>query len=155
MEKAVPARPDDLAIEYQWREGTLPPPDHYEYMIQISREAKGRIEFRPDYPKEDVPVWTEDFAVDEETLEQVYRLMVDKGVFHQEWKSDERIPPGDRIETLEVTSQDNHIHVPANIQNQADISDVYTAIRKLVPHTIWESLMAKRDQYMNIFFEEE
>ncbi len=154
MEEAAPPRPDDLAIEYQWREGALPPPDHYEYTIRISREAKGIIEFRPDYPRENVPIWTESFTVDEETLARVYGLMVGKGIFREKWESDERVPPGDQVETLEVTSQGNHVHVPGNIKNKVDIRDVYTAIRGLVPHTIWESLMARREQYESDFLED-
>ncbi len=155
MEEAALPKPKDFAFEYQWKEGALPPPDHYEYTIRVGRDAKGTIEFRPDYPRENVPVWTEYFEVDEETFGRIYLLMVDKGILKKKWERDDRIPPGDQTETLDVTSRDNHVLVPANINNQVDIRHVYDTIRKLVPHTIWKRLMAKRDQYENDYLMKE
>ncbi len=149
MKEAVLPKPDDFTIEYQWREGAVPPPDHYAYTIRINRDAEGEIEFRPDYPREDVPVWKESFAVDEKALERIYGLMVDCGMFRETWETDERIPPGDSIETLDVISQGNHVHVPGNIKNPVDMNELYNAIRGLVPQAIWKSLMARRDQYAN------
>src|SRR5690554_3169233 len=56
-----PAVPADFQIEYEWHEGSLPPPYHYEYTIRIGPGAQGEIVFLPDYPSDDTPVWTEPF----------------------------------------------------------------------------------------------
>ncbi|HUT36408.1 MAG TPA: hypothetical protein VNE39_23175 [Planctomycetota bacterium] len=52
-------RPADFGFRYDWREGSLPPPYHYEYTISVSPEGEGTIVFRPDYPEHDVPAWEE------------------------------------------------------------------------------------------------
>src|SRR5581483_4503008 len=73
-------RPDDFALEYRWREASLPPPYHYEYTITIKPTGHGEIVMIPDYPNvmvphypvQTIPRWTETFALQSKQLDQLY-----------------------------------------------------------------------------------
>ena len=62
------ARPDDFGVEYEWREGSLPPPYHYEYTVIIKPSSQSEIVLTPDYPSITVPKWTEFFKVEEQGM---------------------------------------------------------------------------------------
>jgi hypothetical protein len=75
-------RPNDFGVEYSWREGSLPPPYHYEYTVIIKPSSLGEIALTPDYPSTTVPKWTEYFNVEEQALNDLYRVMVENGLFN-------------------------------------------------------------------------
>ena len=54
--------PPDYAIRYQYYSEPTPPPDHYQYTIQIGPSSGGEIVFCPDYHEE--LHWTETFNVE-------------------------------------------------------------------------------------------
>src|SRR5687768_8853812 len=74
-------RPADFRVQYHWSEGSLPPPYHSEYTIRLGPGLQGEIEFQPDYPSGDTPIWIETFEIEDEDLEKLYALMWAKGIF--------------------------------------------------------------------------
>ena len=134
-------------IQYWWREGSVPPPYHYEYSIHLSTESKGKIVFYPDYPMDNPPVWTETFSVDDKSLCDLYDLMIERGIFSRKWTEIADPPVGSRLEWLEVAAHDNHTVVPSTINEAQVVNDIYTMIRALVPARIWTKLMHQRDRY--------
>ena len=143
-------RPSDLSLIYDWQEGSLPPPYHYEYTITIDSRGQGQIVMVPDYQFSNPPTWTESFTVAPAALDQFYRLLIDKGLFTQHWQAQSDPPVGGSYDTLRVTAHDRHIDIPAFvITAQAAAADAITAaVRALVPQDLWDKLNAQREQYV-------
>ncbi|HMP41352.1 MAG TPA: hypothetical protein PKA05_13295, partial [Roseiflexaceae bacterium] len=76
---ALAQRPADFALVYQWREGSLPPPYHYEYDIELQPSGLGEIRMRPDYPADGVPLWIESFSLSDSQLDSLYQVFVTQG----------------------------------------------------------------------------
>ena len=141
------ARPKDFSIQYWWREGSLPPPNHYEYSIHLGPGFKGKIIFYPDYLMDKPPVWTETFNVDDKALDKLYELIVEKELFNKRWTEIEDPPVGGSLEWLEVVAHENHTIVPSAINESPVVNDVYSMISSLVPRQIWTKLTHQHDQY--------
>ena len=143
-------RPADFGIEYQWREGTLPPPYHYEYSIQIAPDGTGQIVMVPDYPSPGVPIWTEPFTVGAGALDDLYALMLEKGVFSRAWPEEDDPPVGGSYDWADVRAGGQSVRLPAFVAaGQArDVNEIFAAIRALVPAEVWDGLNARRQQYI-------
>jgi hypothetical protein len=147
---AAPAGlPPDFALRYEWREGSVPPPYHYEYTIHVGPGAQAEILFYPDYPQHDPPVRREQLAVSPEALAAVYALMKRLGVFRRVWRQLERHTVGGSHAWLEVTAAGRTVTVPSVLApDQAKIiAPVYEAIRALVSEPMWRSLMARYETF--------
>ena len=138
--------PGDLTLRYKWCEGSVPPPDHYEYAIEIG-PGGGRVDFCPDYPAEGVPVWGEEFRVVAGELESLHKLLIDKRMFREKWTEIENPPVGGSLEWLEISAQGARFSVPSTIEEAETVREVYVAIRALVPDNVWAGLMARYERY--------
>src|SRR4030042_2071201 len=103
------ARPDDFCVEYEWREGSLPPPYHYEYTVIINPSSRSEIALTPDYPSTTVAKWTEFFKVEEQGLNDLYRVMVENGIFTRKLRQLDAAPVGGSNQTLVVTAQGKRV----------------------------------------------
>ena len=146
-------RPEDFSIQYWWREGSVPPPYHYEYSIYLGPGSMGKVIFYPDYPMDKPPVWTETFSIDDKALNELYDLIIEKGLFDKRWSEIEDPPVGGSLEWLEVVAHECHIVVPSAINEYQVVNDVYSMIRSLVPKRLWSKLMRQRDQYQRKYLE--
>lgn len=141
--------PDDLLITYEWREGALPPPYHYEYAIRLQADGKGEVTMIPDYPGEGVPVWTEPFTVAPAELDQMYATMVAEGLLDERWSALDSPPIGGGSATMTAVAQGRTVAIPAFLppaqQSRADA--IYAALRGVVPQAIFDDLEAQRAAY--------
>jgi hypothetical protein len=147
---AVPASsPPDFALRYEWREGSVPPPYHYEYAIRVGPGGQGEVLFYPDYPQHDPPVWREELTVGPESLARLHQLMDRQGVFRRSWRQPERHTVGGSHAWLEATAGGRTVTVaPALAPDQAKIiAPVYEAIRALVGEDQWRGLMARYEAF--------
>ena len=146
------ARPDDFTVEYEWREGSLPAPYHYEYTVIIKPSSQSKIVLTPDYASITVPKWTEYFKVEEHGLNDLYRVMVENGLFTRKWRQLAAEPVGGSNQTLVVTAQGKRIKVEDYVVSEQQVSAkvMYAAVQALVPKEIWERLEARRQQYMQV-----
>ncbi len=141
--------PDDFSIEYRWREGSVPPPDHYEYTIHLGPGTKGRVVFSPDYPEHHPPVWTESFNIEKGSMEMLYRLMEGKGIFTKRWtETDEAL--GGPLESVKIRADGRDFMVPGGIREREDVEEVYGLIRSSVPEETWNLLMSKRERFVEV-----
>lgn len=143
-------RPADFNVIYEWQEGSLPPPYHYEYSITIKPDGQGEIVMLPDYDSDTTPYWIEPFTVTSSALDQFYRLLIDKGLFTQRWQAQSDPPVGGSYDSWQVTAHGQQITIPSFvIQTQAKAAeDIATAVRALVPQQLWDKLNAQREQYV-------
>ena len=147
--------PSDFSAEYKWREGSVPPPYHYEYIINIGPGTRGEMLFFPDYPSDETPVWREDFGVSNDKLSALFALINEKEVLSANWREMENPPVGGELEWLKVTANGTQVLVPSLLieEQSTAISAVFQAIRSLVPESIWTDLMARREQYEQHYFD--
>jgi hypothetical protein len=140
-------RPGDLSIQYDWCEGSVPPPYHYEYSVRIGPGAEGKVIFCPDYPGADVPVWREAFEVAPHVLDTLYALMVEVEVFQKHWTRIEDAAVGGSLEWLTGTAHGAQFRIPSRIQEAEAVQGIYRAIKAAVPETVWARLMSRQEQY--------
>ena len=148
--------PPDFHLEYAWREGTVPPPYHYEYRIDLHASGNGEILFRPDYPSEGPPEWRESFTVSLEELHGLYRRIVEEGILGRKWEPipDEEALVGGELRSMKIVENARAHEIPSAIVDGARVEPVYQLIRSLVPETIWQSLMDRRETYIREQLEE-
>jgi hypothetical protein len=143
-------RPDDFSARYDWYEGSLPPPYHYEYSIEIGADGAGTVEMVPNYPSEDVPVWTETFTVGPEALDAVYRQLAEHGAFTTRWREEEDPPVGGSHFATTLTANGETVTIPSFVvaDQTAAQGEISAAIVGLVPQDIWDKLEGQREQYV-------
>ncbi len=144
-------RPDDFSLLYEWREGSLPPPYHYEYTITLDPAGAGQVVMVPDYPSSGVPEWTETFTVEPAAMDDLFRLLVAKGVFTEKWRAQDMPPVGGSSDSASITANGQAVTIPSFVidQQAESAADIAAAIRGLVPQAIWDKLEGQRQQYMN------
>ena len=147
---SVPSsRPDDFSVTYNWYEGSLPPPYHYEYMITIESDGAGLVTYTPDYPGADVPTWTEVFTLDSSQLDALYVQLRHLDVFATAWSETDDVPVGGSHSTLMILADGRTVDIPAFPAAAADQADgAKSAVIAVVPGDIWDRLTAQRDQYV-------
>jgi hypothetical protein len=141
-------RPTDFQTRYDWSAGSVPPPLHYSYTINLGPGQKGEILFTPDYATNDPPTWQEAFGVDEGKLETLYTLMAEQKVFTADWEASKpaRRLTGGRSESLKGIANGNEFAVP--YWGAAFVREVYNSILALVPKPVWDKLNGQRDLYI-------
>jgi hypothetical protein len=146
-------RPADFAVRYQWREGTLPPPYHYEYTISVSADGQGEVEMIPNYPADDVPRWRESFVVAAADLDRLYQQFVAQGVFTREWRAQSSPPVGGSSESMQAIASGAQVEIPAFVipRQEAAAAELYASIKALVPPQQWSRLEAQRRQYQEAY----
>lgn len=144
------AMPDDFAFVYEWREGSLPPPYHYEYSISVDAAGAGEIELIPDYPGDAVPVWRETFRITREQRESLFRLMVDQGLLRLQWNEDADPPVGGSYAWARIMVDGREVRLPsfAPANQQAAVEAIYAAIEALPPQAIRANLERMRADYV-------
>jgi len=107
----------------------------------------------PDYPSPEVPVWTETFAVQSDTLDKLYLLMIAQGLFKTNWQTQNHPLVGGSLEFITVTAHGKIIKIPAFVISQqvSKARKIYAAINALVPQSIWDKLISMRETYMGKF----
>jgi hypothetical protein len=88
---APPPAPADFAVQLHYREGSVPPPDYYEYQITVNADNSALYRFSPGYPAPDQPVWQRGFRCDSAAL---YAALVDGGMLSTRWQQPEPPPIG-------------------------------------------------------------
>jgi hypothetical protein len=143
-------RPADFSVRYDWYEGSLPPPYHYEYSISVDSSGAGVVEMVPDYPSEDVPVFTETFTVEPAALEALFDQLVEHGAFTVQWREEDDPPVGGSYASTTLTANGETIEIPGFVvpDQAAAQSDIADAVTALVPQAIWDELEAQRQQYV-------
>jgi hypothetical protein len=146
----VDTRPNDFSVVYNWYEGSLPPPYHYEYTIFIAADGAGTVTMIPDYPGDDVPIWTETFALDAAALDALYAKVAAQGAFTTRWREEDDPPVGGSHFATSLTAHGETLVIPSFVPSgqaaaQGEISD---AIVAAVPPEIWAALEAQREQYV-------
>lgn len=120
-------RPDDFALRYSYNAASVPPPYYYEYAISVQADGQGEARYLPDYPQHHPGEKVTRFTVDASTLDALYALVQDSGIFDAPVTAqDARSTGGSQVE-LAVRAGGRHFHATAAIEAVA------AALRGLLP----------------------
>lgn len=142
--------PTDFRLRYDWREGSLPPPYHYEYTITLAADGSAAIVMVPAYPGPGVPSWEEPFTVPSAEVERLYRLMQAQGLLSERWRELDLPPVGGSSASMEVTADGRTVQLPSfPVDGQRErIEAIYAVVEGLVPAAIRADLEQRREAYM-------
>ena len=135
-------------LTFEFREGSLPPPSHYEYRIVIRGDGSGEIAMTPDYPDADVPVWRETFSLPETTAAQ---LLQDAEAFARSLPAGPDRNPIVGGATASLSLAGRGATVSAAQQPIADderLQRIHAALRAAVPEAVWAELARRRARYI-------
>ena len=124
-------------LTFEFREGSLPPPSHYEYRIVIRGDGSGEIAMTPDYPDADVPVWRETFSLPETTAAQ---LLQDAEAFARS------LPAGPDRNPIVGGATVSAAQQP--IADDERLQRIHAALRAAVPEAVWAELARRRARYI-------
>ena len=137
-----------LEIRFEWIAGSMPPPHHYEYTIEINCEGTGKIIYIPDYEFPTVPVWEEQFLVGKEGISKINELIKSHKILKTKIKKKENRSIGGSMKYLTIIFEDESINFPPDMENHEIIDPVCEVIKGLVPGKIYDTLNEKRHNYI-------
>jgi hypothetical protein len=144
------AGPDDFRVRYEWHEGSMPPPHHYEYVIEVGPGLEGMILFMPDYPFEAVPRWTERFHISEEEHRELYSYITHRKLMRARWQRESHPSVGGSLSWCRIEAGGEICEIPSGLggKSEEEAEKLYTRIRDLVPPELWSGLMLRREEYV-------
>lgn len=145
----------DFQVRYIWREGSLPPPYYFEYTIQIGPGVQGTIEFQPDYPFNDPPIWVEELTLSPQQISDLYDLMKEKQVFTREWNPVDEPSVGGGVQWIEGVANGQRFSVPEQLSSSdaKEMAEVYSTIRSMAPASIWSTLLTRQKEYQEEYLQ--
>lgn len=140
-------RPDDFAISFHHSDGSVAPPYHAEYTIEVDSDGSGRATYWPDYPGKGVPAYKSTFTLDDSELDDLYGEVRDAGLLTDIEESDDP-PIGGSVETAEITADGETYEVPGfAADGSSPASAISGQMVGLVPTADWDSFQKRREAY--------
>jgi hypothetical protein len=143
-------RPDDFALVYDWREGSLPPPYYYEYSITLTAKGNCEVIMVPGrYGPTEAPQWRELFQVSDADRDRLYQQFLDLGLFTQSWREATELRVGGSTQWMTVVANDRQVKIPAQVveSQEAAAEQISDAVNAMIPPEIWNKLQEQLKQY--------
>lgn len=144
-EKGMPA---DFELRFEHYDGTVAPPHHREWTIELDAGGNGTVRYVPDYAGEGVPVYEDDFTVPGPAVAALYAELADAGLLEGDLAEASDPPIGGAVERAQITAADERIDVPAFVESGASpLEPVSDRIEALVPAERWRAFERRADAY--------
>ena len=139
--------PADFALSFDHKEGSVPPPYHYEWTVEFDAEGAGKATYTPDYGGEGVPIYQASFEVSDADRESIYAALLRDGALEEQATTDDP-PIGGALDTAKVTADGSTFNVPAfNEEGEATLDNVADQVRALVPAEDWARFEREGKKY--------
>jgi hypothetical protein len=151
MRKVFPMNvPSDLQLRYYWSAATVRPPYHYSLTILIGPGPEGQVNYIPDYPNHNPPIWQEKFSIQPADLEAMYALMLKNKAFRPEWKRRPEGFVGGSNAWMDGNAGEQKMNIPAGLTppDASEAQPLFETVHALVPQSIWDKLESKRQKYI-------
>jgi hypothetical protein len=138
-----------FALRYEWVEGAVPPPYHYEWTIEL-QNRQGIISFYPDYPQQGVSPWVKNFQVPGGQFNYLVETLHTSRVFRTHWQQPEEVSAGGAHDSLTVWLEGQTYQVPPIRTPGANraMQPVWQAVKACVPKPVWDELFQKREEIL-------
>ncbi|MFN8149618.1 MAG: hypothetical protein U0R24_00630 [Solirubrobacterales bacterium] len=141
------SRPDDFAFTFAHTDGSVPPPYHAEWSVEVRPDGSGKATYTPDYSGDGVPTYRATFTVSSEDMDDIYERMRDAGLLEPIASTDEP-PVGGSVESARIYADGETFDVPAfDEEGGSPLAPVSAAVQGLVPTADWDSFEARRAAY--------
>lgn len=138
--------PADFAISVDHADGSVPPPHHAVWRLEVDDTGQGVLAYTPGYPGPDVPTWRAEFDVAATAVDDLYAALRRHDLLGElEPTSDE--PVGGPVETATVTADGKTNEIPAFTDGGAPLAPLAREIHALVPVRVWRDFEERRDAY--------
>lgn len=138
--------PPDFAITVDHADGSVPPPHHAVWRLEVDDTGQGVLVYTPDYPSSDVPTWRAEFDVAATAIDDLYAALRRHDLLGElEPASDE--PVGGPVETAALTADGKTREIPAFTEAGAPLAPLEREIHALVPGRVWRDFEERRDAY--------
>ena len=136
--------PQDFTVQYKFTSGTVPPPDYYEYVIEIAPDGSGEIHLWWDYPQNHPEIFVELFDADPQAMHNLYLLVASAGLCQQAFFPSPRRPDslGGSQSQMVFSCGGRSFKVKGALDpdDEQRLAVIYKAIRRLAPVETWEKL---------------
>lgn len=140
-------RPADFSLTVSHKSGSVPPPYHIEWTLDVRPGGRGEIEYLPDYPGPRTPHWRERFRVPPAALDRVYAELRDHDLMRDDFSRHDA-PPGASLDTASILAAGTRYDLPgATEDGDSPLAPVLDDLRALVPADVWRSLVRRRARY--------
>lgn len=139
-----------FTIRYEYSNGSLPPPYHFEYTLFIRvQKSTGEIRFFPDYAGKDTPCWEKTFPIQADKLQTLLDLIRQKQVLCKTWIRPEQLIVGGSQQWLVINTNQGDFNVPTqlNPEDAERMEEIYQSIKPLVPDEIWQKVKTLHQEY--------
>lgn len=136
-------RPADLRVVLEYRSGSVPPPYHEEYRVEIGPGTHGRMALTPDYPeyrRVGVPVFRARFRISEEALDALWHRVRAAKLLESRGGAESK-PGGGRADLTVVADGKRHAVV------DREDEPLVSVVRPAVPTAVRASLERRRARY--------
>ncbi|UCC44905.1 MAG: hypothetical protein JSU65_02970 [Candidatus Zixiibacteriota bacterium] len=143
--------PPDFGVVRHYYGAPIAPEYHFDYSITIDIAQPDTIMFHCDYldgGDYDPPAWYESFDVSRESLDSLFRLMVNLNAMRSSWRQVEYPPEGSPSSAMWIRASTREFEIPTDVIDTGAVNPIYRMINTMVPQTIWDSLWSWRDQYI-------
>ena len=159
MRPWLPWRPADSMLDhvpsydrivYQWSEGAVPPPHHYQYAVTLARDGAGAIRLLPDYEQHRPPAMEAVFPVPADCFGRLADALAEvMTIDRADPPQGIDAPVGGSTERWELHAEGEApilltIHPPLEATSLAALSET---VRGLVPPEVWRQLFDERAAY--------
>lgn len=151
---SYPTMPADFAFEYNWQEGSVPPPNHYEYTIKLDKDGNGTLIYRPDYAQnKNVPTWEEKFTVGPEERQVIFWRIADTKVFKKGKidKEEKTYQVGGEYSWLDIMANGKKYQIGSVADDIPAVGYLYERIQRLAPGSVWQKMGERRKEYIESF----
>lgn len=142
-------KPDDFAVDYTFANGSVPPPHHYKYNLKIASNGAAEIALTPGYDEKAVAIWTKQFAVAPERLDDLYQTLRANEFFTRDWRQSEELPTGGSHRSLSVKANIRRYALEDRVidDQRAAAANVFAAVENVVPQAIRDEMTARHKRY--------
>lgn len=133
-----------MVLLYTYRNGTMPPPHHYEFAIRLEPGKPPLYEFRPGYPGmgQGIQVWKATFPFSEAQRQALYRKLLALGL-NRRWQALDQPPVGGGYSTLAITEGGRTSKVPSFARDAASAEKIFKTVEAIVPPALVKKQMAR------------
>jgi hypothetical protein len=151
MTPPKPSAPADLALTYEYRAGSMPPPYHDEYTVTIGPGPTGNVVYRPDYPSDTTPTWTVPLTVTVAQLDSLYSFLKTHNLLRTNWRTVSVPSVGGSVRWASFTVGGVTYEISTSLDPaETDPPALYDYVtQELVPQSVWSSLEEQRTQYQD------
>lgn len=150
------AAPEDFSFTYNYDNGSLPSPYHFEYKITVKADKTVELNYFPDYIvqagiEDATPIWIEKTSINKEKLADLYQQMEKIGVFTAVWQEPEKKIVGDSYEFLKVKANAGDFKIPSWAGEREDVKSLYSSIKSLFSAEVWQKMENQKQEYQKAY----